>query len=200
MHGEQNGSVYQEVTLCGTDVAPVSPLAEDRAGGLESGIHCKHGDHGPHLQPKYSIRGAYWGRGFRPTVSPSRRQQRTRSGAQIGRPCAMDRKPPADNAASRACGRVASSVSPGAPTSPCRGVASSLGRRRPHIRPLLAGTDRGEWRSLIRGAPGAKRLCRGAKLFDRRIHRHRPPGWYVPPSAIGKQEVASEGREELSAP
>ena len=58
VHGEQNGSVYQEVTLSGSDVAPVSPLAEDRAGGLESCIHCKHGHHSPHLQPRYSIRDA----------------------------------------------------------------------------------------------------------------------------------------------
>ena len=52
MHGEQNGSVYQEVTLGRSDVAPVSPLTEDRAGVLECCLDCKHGDHSPHLQPR----------------------------------------------------------------------------------------------------------------------------------------------------
>ena len=57
----------------------------------------------------------------------------------------------------------------------------------------LVVTDRDEWRSQVRRPGGPKRLCRGAKLFDRRIHRHRPPGWYGPPFQASKQEVAREG-------
>jgi hypothetical protein len=71
VHGEQNGSVYQEVTLSGSDVAPVSPLAQYRAGVLECCLDCKHSDHSPHLQPRYTARGAGRGRGF----SPHRRPQ-----------------------------------------------------------------------------------------------------------------------------
>jgi hypothetical protein len=64
VHGEQNGSVHQEVTLGRSDVAPVSPLAEYRAGLLERCLHCKHGDHSPHLQPRYTARGAGPGQGL----------------------------------------------------------------------------------------------------------------------------------------
>ncbi len=56
MHGKQNGSVYQEVTLGRSDVAPESPLAEYRARLLECCLYCKHGDHSPHLQLRYTAR------------------------------------------------------------------------------------------------------------------------------------------------
>jgi hypothetical protein len=52
VHREQNGAIYQEVTLDRSDIAPVGPLAEDRAGVLECRINGKHGDHSPHLPPQ----------------------------------------------------------------------------------------------------------------------------------------------------
>ena len=204
VHGEQNRSVYQEVPLNGSDVAPVSPLAEDRAGGHESCINCKHGHHSPHLQLRYSVSGAKPGRGFGPTVSrASTGQHRTRSGSQTGRPPAMDSKPTADNAApdggSSACGsgctqRLVRSTE----FAPLQ-HRQHAGPARSPFRPLLAATGRNGAPSIRRpGEP--KRLCRGAKLFDRRIHRHRPPAWYGPPSRTRKQEVASESRGEPNAP
>ena len=51
VHGEQNGTIYQEVTFGRSDIAPVSLLVEDRADVLESLINGKHGDHGSHLHP-----------------------------------------------------------------------------------------------------------------------------------------------------
>jgi hypothetical protein len=35
VHSEQNGAIYQQVTLGRSDIAPVSLLAEDRADVLE---------------------------------------------------------------------------------------------------------------------------------------------------------------------
>ena len=62
--GKQNGSVYKEVTLGRSDVAPVSPLAEDRASLLERCIHYQHGNHSPHLQPRYTASRGGAGRGL----------------------------------------------------------------------------------------------------------------------------------------
>src|SRR5512142_1598113 len=56
MHGEQNGPIYQEVTLGGSDIAPVSSLAEDRADMLKCCINCKHGDHSSHLHLRHTTR------------------------------------------------------------------------------------------------------------------------------------------------
>ncbi len=58
MHGEQNGSVYQEVTLGRSDVGPVRTLAEGRARVLECCLDSQYGDHGPHLHPRHTARGA----------------------------------------------------------------------------------------------------------------------------------------------
>ncbi len=71
VHGEQNGSVYKQVTLGRSDVAPVSPVAEGRAGLLERCLDCKYGDHSPHLHPPGIppvVPGR--GRGFGPAVGP----------------------------------------------------------------------------------------------------------------------------------
>jgi hypothetical protein len=54
-----------------------------------------------------------------------------------------------------------------------------------------ARSDRDEWRSLSRAPGNAQEALPGAKLFDRRIHRHRPPGCSGPPSQTRKQAVAS---------
>jgi hypothetical protein len=70
VHGEQNGSVYQQVALGRSDVTPVSPLAEDRAGVLECCFDCKHGDHNPHLRPRYTARGPGWAGPLVPTEPP----------------------------------------------------------------------------------------------------------------------------------
>ena len=48
-HGEQNGAIYQEVTLGRGNVSPVSLLAEHRAGVLECLINSKHRNHSSHL-------------------------------------------------------------------------------------------------------------------------------------------------------
>ena len=70
MHGKQNGSVCQKVTLGRSDVAPVSLLAEDRAGALECCLDCKHGDHSPHLHPTHTVRLPGRVRGFGPRRRP----------------------------------------------------------------------------------------------------------------------------------
>jgi hypothetical protein len=63
-HGEQNGPIYQQVTLGRSDIAPVSLLAEDRADVLECCINGKHGDHSSHLHPRHSARDAGPGQGL----------------------------------------------------------------------------------------------------------------------------------------
>ncbi len=75
VHGEQNGSVNQEVTLSRSNVAPVSPLAKDRAGVIECCINCKHGDHSPHLQRTYIASGVDSDRGFGPHSRPKLQRQ-----------------------------------------------------------------------------------------------------------------------------
>jgi hypothetical protein len=72
MHGEQNGSVYQKVTLGRSDLATVSPLAEDRAGVLECCLDCKHGHHRPHLHLTHTASSTGPGRGIGPHRRPSR--------------------------------------------------------------------------------------------------------------------------------
>ena len=64
VHGEQDRSIDQQVPLGRSDVAPVSPVAEDRAGALEGCLNCKHGDHRPHLQPRHTARGEGPGQGL----------------------------------------------------------------------------------------------------------------------------------------
>ena len=49
--------VDQQVPLGRSDVAPASPLAEDRAGVLQGRLDCKHGDHNPHLHLRHTARG-----------------------------------------------------------------------------------------------------------------------------------------------
>lgn len=58
VHSEQNGAIYQEVTLGRSDIAPVSLLPEDRAGVLKCRINGKHGDHSPHLHHRHTVSGA----------------------------------------------------------------------------------------------------------------------------------------------
>jgi hypothetical protein len=58
VHSEQNGAIYQEVTLGRSDITPVSLLAEDRAGVLECRINGKHGDHSPHLHHRHTVSDA----------------------------------------------------------------------------------------------------------------------------------------------
>jgi hypothetical protein len=58
VHGEQNGAIYQEVTLGRSDIAPVSVLAQGRADVLECRINGKHGDHSSHLHPRHTARDA----------------------------------------------------------------------------------------------------------------------------------------------
>ena len=62
-HGEQNGAVYQEVTLGRSDIAPVSLLAEDRADVLELLINGNYGDHCSHLHPQAYHHGCMAGAG-----------------------------------------------------------------------------------------------------------------------------------------
>jgi hypothetical protein len=104
MHGEQNGSVYQEVTLGRSDLAPVSPLAEDRAGVLECCLDCKHGHHCPHLHLTHTGSGTGPGRGIGPHRRPRhpRRSQcqaprpgRTPQQGQVGPEAHAARIPPA---------------------------------------------------------------------------------------------------------
>ena len=64
VHGEQNGAIYQEVTLGRSDIAPISLLAEDRADVLERFINGKHGDHTSHLHPRHTARDARPGQGL----------------------------------------------------------------------------------------------------------------------------------------
>lgn len=54
LHGEQNGSVDQQVPLDRSDIALVSPLTEHRAGVLEGFLDCKLGDHNPHLHLRHT--------------------------------------------------------------------------------------------------------------------------------------------------
>jgi hypothetical protein len=63
-HGEQNGAIYQEITLSRSDIAPVSLLAADRADVLECLINGKHGDHSSHLQPRHTAGAARPGQGL----------------------------------------------------------------------------------------------------------------------------------------
>jgi hypothetical protein len=64
VHGEQNGAIYQQVTLGRSDIAPVSLLAEDRADVLESCINGKQGDHCFHLHPRHTAIEASPGQGL----------------------------------------------------------------------------------------------------------------------------------------
>jgi hypothetical protein len=64
VHGEQNGAIYQEVTLGRSDIAPVSLLAEDRADVLECRINGEQGDHSSHLHPRHTARNARRGQGL----------------------------------------------------------------------------------------------------------------------------------------
>ena len=64
VHGEQNGAIYQQVTLGRSDIAPVSLLAEDRADVLESCINGKQGDHCSHLHPRHTATEASPGQGL----------------------------------------------------------------------------------------------------------------------------------------
>jgi hypothetical protein len=58
VHGEQNGAIYQEVTLGRSDIAPVGLLAEDRADVLKRRINGKHGHHNSHLHHRHTARYA----------------------------------------------------------------------------------------------------------------------------------------------
>jgi hypothetical protein len=62
VHGEQDGAIYQQVTLGRSDIAPVSLLAEDGADVLERRISGKHGDHSSHLHLRHTARdtGRSW--------------------------------------------------------------------------------------------------------------------------------------------
>ncbi len=64
MHGEQNGAIYQEVTLSRSDIAPVSLLAEDRADVLKFRINGKQCEHGSHLHPRHTATDARPGQGL----------------------------------------------------------------------------------------------------------------------------------------
>jgi len=64
MHGEQNGAIYEEVTLGRSDIAPVSLLAEDRADVLEGRINGKYCDHSSHLHPRHTAADAGPGQGL----------------------------------------------------------------------------------------------------------------------------------------
>jgi hypothetical protein len=71
VHGEQNGAIYQQITLGRTDIAPVSLLAEDRADVLEFCINGKHGNHSSHLHPRHTARDAGPGQGLRSSLWPA---------------------------------------------------------------------------------------------------------------------------------
>jgi hypothetical protein len=58
VHSEQNGAIYQEVTLGRSDIAPVSLFPEDRAGVLKCRINGKHSDHSPHLHHRHTVSDA----------------------------------------------------------------------------------------------------------------------------------------------
>jgi hypothetical protein len=64
VHGEQDGAIYQEVTLGWSDFASVSLLAEDRADVLEFLINGKHGDHSSHLHPRHTATDTWLGQGL----------------------------------------------------------------------------------------------------------------------------------------
>lgn len=63
-HGEQNGTIYQEITLSSSDIAPVRMLAESRAHVLEGLVNGKHGNHSSHLHPRHTARKAGPGQGL----------------------------------------------------------------------------------------------------------------------------------------
>jgi len=59
VHGEQNGAIYQEITLGRSDIALVSLLAEGRADVLKCRINSKHCDHNSHLHSRHTARDAW---------------------------------------------------------------------------------------------------------------------------------------------
>jgi hypothetical protein len=63
LHGEQDGAIYQKVTLVRSDIAPVSLLAEDRADVLKCRINGKHCDHGFPPPPQAYRHGCMVGAG-----------------------------------------------------------------------------------------------------------------------------------------
>jgi hypothetical protein len=189
VHGKQNGSVYQEVTLGRGDVAPASPLAEDRACLLECCLYCKHGNHSPHLQLRYTARGAGRGRGFGPawalgfhgasTASAGPIAHRRGSGAPAGAVggCVPLRAHRYTRAGPDGAGLPALGAQPagrmrawrrqvwGPGPRPCRHPGQSPGK--PSTEPARAGLlaarpapSRSDGRARIRGQAQGMRQCR----------------------------------------
>ena len=63
-HSEQNGTIYQQVTLSRSDIAPASMLAQGRAHVLEGLVNGKHGNHSSHLHPRHTATEAGPGQGL----------------------------------------------------------------------------------------------------------------------------------------
>jgi hypothetical protein len=63
-HGEQNGAIYQEVTLGRSNFTPVSMLPEDSADVLERLINSKHRNHSSHLHLRRTTTDARPGQGL----------------------------------------------------------------------------------------------------------------------------------------
>jgi hypothetical protein len=57
-HGEQDGTVNQEITLGRSDAAPVSLLAEQPAHVLKCLVNGKNCKHDSHLRLGYTVTGA----------------------------------------------------------------------------------------------------------------------------------------------
>jgi hypothetical protein len=64
VHGQQNGSVYQQVTFGRCDITPLSPLAEDRAGVLKRCLDRKYANHSSHLRLRHTAGAAGPGQGL----------------------------------------------------------------------------------------------------------------------------------------
>jgi hypothetical protein len=63
-HGEQNGAIYQEVTLGRSNFTPVSMLSEESADVLERLINSKHRNHSSHLHLRLTTTDARPGQGL----------------------------------------------------------------------------------------------------------------------------------------
>lgn len=101
MHSEQNGPIYQEVTLGSSDVAPVCPLAEGRAGVLECCLNGKRGNHGPHLRARHTATDDGRGRVFGPHRGPGFSCPLTAGTHIVGRSRMMAERAAADRSAVR---------------------------------------------------------------------------------------------------
>jgi len=85
VHGEQDRSIDQQVPLGKSDVAPVSPVAEDRAGALEGCRHRPPGHWRPvsqSRQPSLAVACRRWRTVRHVLARPATAWRRSRSAAE----------------------------------------------------------------------------------------------------------------------